>query len=414
MALTRRDLQADSAASMAYFGALPGAATREPAPRVTLVPMLRYSLGAILCLAAVLAWTAGRPDEVPFQKHTLDLGSNESCAVADINGDGKPDIVSGENWYEGPRWTKHKFRTLPYTNNYIDNFSDLPLDVNGDGRIDIVGCSWFSKRVFWSENPGRGGGEWKEHMIDTGKNVEFAFLVDIDNDGKAREVLPQYGGANDGVAWYEANSGTFVKHAVSAKGPGHGIGAGDVNGDHRNDILTHGGWFEAPPDPRAGDWKWHPDWDLGDTGFIQVLDVNGDGRPDLVASMAHNYGVFWVENTGEGKWAKRVIDDSWSQPHAVTLADLNGDGRKDIVTGKRFMAHNGHDPGEREPLGVYWYEYFKDGNRIEWVKHVVDYSTRTGGGMQIPVLDIDGDGDMDFVVAGKSGLFLFENLTKRK
>ena len=64
------------------------------------------------CLAAGLAWTLSRPDEIPFEKHVLDLASNEACAVTDVNGDGKPDIVSGENWYEGPRWIKHKFRTL--------------------------------------------------------------------------------------------------------------------------------------------------------------------------------------------------------------------------------------------------------------------------------------------------------------
>ena len=78
------------------------------------------------------------------------------------------------------------------------------------------------------------------------------------------------------------------------------------------------------------------------------------------------------------------------------------------------MAHNGHDPGEKEPLGIYWYEYLREGDKVEWVKHVVDYSTRTGGGMQIPVADLDGDGDLDFAVAGKSGLFLFENLVKRR
>jgi hypothetical protein len=97
----------------------------------------------------------------------------------------------------------------------------------------------------------------------------------------------------------------------------------------------------------------------------------------------------------------------------MSMIDLNKDGRPDLITGKRYMAHNGRDPGEREPLGIYWYEYLA-GNPVQWVKHVVDYGSRTGGGMQIPVVDLDGDGDLDFVTAGKSGLFLFENLSIRK
>ena len=378
--------------------------------------MKRNLLLVIPLALALLAWAAVRTPDIPFEKHTIDLGANESCAFADINGDGRLDIVSGENWYEAPRWIKHRFRDLPYLNNYIDNFSDLPLDVNGDGRVDIVSCSWFGKKLNWYENPGRGAGVWKEHVIENSSPVEFAFLVDLDNDGKAREVLPDFGDPKAPRAWYEVVNGAFVKHVIAPTSGGHGVGVGDVNGDHRNDIITTKGWYEAPVDPRNGEWKFHPDFDLGMTGFIHVLAVNGEGRNDLVTSLAHDYGIFWMEQGAEGKWTKHVIDDSWSQAHALVLADLNGDGRPEILTGKRYMAHNGRDPGEREPLGVYWYEYRKseDGRRVEWVRHIIDYSTRTGGGMQIAVADIDGDGDLDFAVAGKSGLFLFENLTKRK
>ncbi len=394
---------------------------------------LSISLLAVSTLIRCLLFAAEnaprvRSSEIPFRKHTIDLGANETCAVMDVNRDGRLDIVSGENWYEqlprspgdsGPRWTKHKFRDLPYSDFYIDNFSDLPLDINGDGYPDLISCSYFSKRLVWYENPGGRDEAWRETVIQSGYPVEFAFLVDLLNTGKALQVLPQFGDSKAPLAWYElGGSGAgarWVKHEVSSQSYGHGIGAGDVNQDGRTDIITPKGWFEAPPDPRSGHWIFHPEFDLGATGFIYTEDVNGDGLVDLVASAAHDYGIFWYEQkkSAEGRrtWVKHVIDDSWSQAHALTLVDLNGDGRRELVTGKRYMAHNGHDPGEREPLGVYWYEAITVEGRLEWARHIIDYSTRAGGGMQIPVVDIDGDGDLDIVVAGKSGLFLFENLT---
>jgi hypothetical protein len=370
---------------------------------------------ALPCTLALAAWGISRPPEIPFEKHTIDLGASETCAFADINGDKRLDIVSGECWYEGPKWVPHKFRELPFTNNYVDDFGDLPMDVDGDGNIDIVSCSWFSRNLAWWKNPGRGAGSWTESDIDRISPIEFAFLVDLDNDGRARELLPQFGDAKAPLAWYEVKQGSWVKHVVSPASQGHGIGAGDVNGDGRRDILTAKGWFEAPADTRGGQWGWHPDFDLNSPGFMHVMDVNGDKRNDIVTALAHDYGILWMEQGAEGKWTRRMIDESWSQAHATVLVDLNGDGQKDLLTGKRYMAHNGRDPGEREPLGIYWYEYRKAGDgSIVWVRHVIDYSTRAGGGMQIAAADIDGDGAVDFAAGGKAGLFLFINLSKRK
>jgi hypothetical protein len=392
----------------------------------------------------VLSLSASRPPDIPFRIRMIDGGASETAAVTDINRDGRLDIVSGENWYEGPNWTKHPFREINFTNNYIDVFSDLPVDVNGDGYPDIASVSWFARKISWWKNPGKAQGAWIEADIDSGFPVEFAVLADLDNDGKAQELLPQAGSTQAPLAWYEPKAGSWIKHVVSPQSYGHGIGAGDVNKDGRTDILTPRGWAEAPPDPRTGPWTFHADWEtvnvtrppatsaspaaqpaaprITDLGFMHVADINGDGRNDVIAAAGHDYGVFWFEQGEGGKWTRRPIDASWSQGHASTLVDLNGDKQLDFVTGKRYMAHNGNDPGEREPLGVYWFEHrpaaaASDAGGgtapgLEWVRHIIDFGGRMGGGMQIPVVDIDGDGDLDLVCAGKSGLFLAENMTK--
>jgi hypothetical protein len=399
----------------------------------------------LLLLLQLIAQAVGpvqtsRPLDIAFRVQMVDPGFSESAAVADFNRDGRLDILSAEYWYEAPSWTKHKIRDIPFNGSYIDNFSDLPLDVDGDGYTDVVQIAYFARRIVWLKNPGKKPGPWLETEIDAVGPTEFAFLVDLNNDGKAQEVLPQFtGGAKSPLTWYEVVNGQWVKHVVSSQSYGHGIGAGDVNGDKRNDILTPQGWLEAPPDVRApGDWSLHAtDWSQLPAGptagpaasaggtpapqpparpaeyaFMYVIDVNKDGRSDVVTSMAHSYGVLWFEQTADSQWVRRMIDSTWANAHASAMADLNGDGQLDLVAAKRYFGRTGNDPAEREPMGIYWYQ-FRPGPKdsVEWIRHIVDYGGRAGGGLQLIVEDMDNDGDRDVVAAGKTGVFLSENLT---
>ena len=80
------------------------------------------------------------------------------------------------------------------------------------------------------------------------------------------------------------------------------------------------------------------------------------------------------------------------------------DGNKDFVTGKRFFAHNGGDPGGMEAAVLYWFEY-KPGKEPSWIPHLIDEDS--GVGLQVLVEDMNGDGLPDIVSGNKKGVHVF-------
>jgi hypothetical protein len=397
---------------------------------------------SILALAAGTIHAA-EPESRPWRQHTINGRSEfEAAGVLDVDNDGRLDIVSGDNWYQAPGWQPHHVRDVPRVGTYYNCFATLPLDVNGDGHVDFITCSYFGKSVGWVENPGKAGSPWTYHEVDQPGNIEAAWMVDLSGDG-VPDLLPN---TVNTVVWYEVvkdgdgKGYALKKHDLGASAAGHGVGSGDVNGDGRVDLLTPKGWFEAPPDParESSRWSWHPEWKVGATG-IQILarDVDGDGLSDVVYGMGHDYGLYWLRqgkgSGGERTWTRQVIDSSIAQVHTLMWADIDGDGKPhELVTGKRVYAHE-VEPGATDGSVIAWYRF--DPSSREWVRNVIfqgpparnapakaadrlalrDFPPGTAGtGLQLTAVDIDGDGDLDLVCPGKSGLYLFENLRVSK
>jgi sugar phosphate isomerase/epimerase len=364
------------------------------------------------------------PGPVRFVMHRIGNFRSEACGVADFNGDGKLDVVAGEYLYLAPDWKPVKIRTLKgkvdeQGQGYRWDFANLPIEVAGSGKPDLVSVDWFDKHAVWFRNTGTAGGEWPESLIENNGNYETADLHDVIGDGKAMAVVP----AVAHTVWYEAvkgpdGQGAFARHVVSEKPMTWGVGVGDINGDGRPDIIRPDAWFEAPADARNGKWIEHPlalgglDGKAEHTPQILVYDVNGDGLNDIITSSAHGYGIFWYEQVRHGNeitFKQHLIDKSWSQAHSLVLADLDGCGVPELVTGKRFMAHNGGDPDETGTLGVYCYKLSR-GPLPVWTKHVISYGEGIGSGVNLCAADLDGDGDLDVIVTGKwGGPVWFEN-----
>jgi hypothetical protein len=182
-----------------------------------------------------------------------------------------------------------------------------------------------------------------------------------------------------------------------------------MNGDGRPDVVITKGWWECPVDPKQADWVFHPA-DLGaDCSQIYALDVKGKGTRDLISASAHDYGIWWHEKVTDEKgapvWKHHVIFNGFSESHGLEMTDINGDGHPDLITGKRYFAHNGKDPGGMEPAVLYWFE-FKPGETPVWTPHLID--TNSGVGLQFVTRDINRDGLVDIIIANKKGVFFFE------
>jgi len=366
--------------------------------------------------------------EVRFKKIVLDREfRSEGVAVADVNRDGKPDVIAGNLWYEAPAWTPHEIAPVEQFDKekgWSNSFINYAFDVNGDGWPDVIRVDMPGTHpVIWHENPKGKGGPWPAHTLFRNACNESPAFAPLFGAGKNPVLIFSFDDTR--MAWYEPGKDVnveFVAHPISepidkqhAPAGGvfrysHGLGVGDLNGDGRSDVLVKSGYWEAPKDPRAGPWRFVPA-NLGqDCAQMQVYDVNGDGLADVITSSAHGIGVWWHEQRkkpdGGSEFIEHVIDHSFSQSHSLMLADINGDGLKDIVTGKRFWAHGPHgDVNPNDPAVLYWFELQREQGAVKWIKHEIDNDS--GVGTQSVVADVNGDGLPDVIVSNKKGVFVF-------
>ncbi|MBI3464347.1 MAG: VCBS repeat-containing protein [Planctomycetes bacterium] len=369
---------------------------------------IRQAAFLLICFALPVPISAAAQPAGPvkFRRHLIDDAPPRQPyykMVGDVNLDGHADIVvSGRAgplvMYAGPKWEK----TTIATEGYNGGVNGELADIDHDGDLDIV-----MGGVVWFRNPQRGGGQWEPQRIDT-QNIHDVEVADLNGDGRLDVVCRDqsaFGRRGNEIFIYYQEGQTSWRKEVQSCPHGEGLKVADIDADGRAEIVIGGIWHRND----AGKWTpytFAPDWTEPDTK-VEVGDINGDGRPDVVLTPAElkgqQYKISWFESPEGDKsatWREHVIvPDIECVIHSLGLGDFNQDGRLDMAFAKM---HQGQPPNE-----VCVMINVDGGGR--WEKNVIG----TAGSHDIVVADLDADGDLDIVGANHAvvhPLEMWENL----
>jgi Big-like domain-containing protein/VCBS repeat protein/FG-GAP repeat protein len=352
-----------------------------------------------------------------------------SVALTDVNGDGKPDVLVGGTCTSGVCATQAvisvllgngdgSFRQGGYFASAFGAGGLAVGDLNGDGKADVVSAGGSLGVML-----GNGDGTFQPQVIyDSGGSYpNDVVIADVNGDGKPDLVV-----SNQNVALLLADGGVSVllgngdgtfQTAVSYDAgamDSYSVAVADLNGDHHPDIVVTTFYAANAYNNDHVDGSVGVLLNNGDGGFgpvvnyysgggqtygVAVADLNGDGKLDLLVANAavgretggydNALGVLLGNGDGTFQLATSYATGGTGAYSAV-VADVNGDGKADVLMTEQYAG-----PSGPAAVGVLL------GNNDGSFRAPVIYASGTYADNTIAVVDVNGDGKLDLVIAAK-------------